>query len=542
MYAMQSFGADFMIASQLAAVRRLCIVTGDQLDARSALFDDFDPARDRIWMAEAVGEAQRVWSHQARIAVFLAAMRHFRDAQRALGRIVEYRELDHHDETNLVDALRSDISRLKPVELCWVEPGEWGMREQLRGLAADLQLPWREFEDRHFLCSLGEFREWAGNRRELRMETFYRWMRRRHDVLMDAAQPLAGRWNFDAENRESLSADQPPQIRGPLRFLPDQTTQAVLDLVRVRFAEHPGELADFDWPVTPEMASAALDDFVRHRLPSFGRYQDALWPGEPWLFHSRLSVALNLKLIDPRNVIDAAVQALHAGHAELAAVEGFVRQILGWREFVRGVYWREMPGYLEHNALDAQAPLPDFYWTAETDMACLRDAVSMTLRYGYAHHIQRLMVTGLFGLLLGVDPRAMHEWYLAVYVDAIEWVELPNTLGMSQYADGGLLSSKPYVATGKYIQRMGPHCRGCRFKPERSTGADACPFTTLYWDFLIRHRTRFQNHPRMALQVRNLQRLDEEAQALITEHAERLREQFRGRASLHSGSTVGITE
>jgi deoxyribodipyrimidine photolyase-related protein len=253
-----------------------------------------------------------------------------------------------------------------------------------------------------------------------------------------------------------------------------------------------------------------------------------MWSGEPWLFHSRLSAALNLKLLDPREVIGAAEAAYRAGRAPLAAVEGFVRQILGWREYVRGIYWLQMPDYIDRNTLGATEPLPALYWTGDTDMACLRDAVRQTLRYGYAHHIQRLMVTGLFALLVGVDPREVHRWYLAVYVDAHEWVELPNTLGMSQYADGGVMASKPYIASGRYIARMGNHCTGCRYDPALSTGAKACPFTTLYWDFLLRHEARLAANPRMGMQVRNLGRLDAEARAVIRQQAGALRTALRG--------------
>jgi deoxyribodipyrimidine photolyase-related protein len=300
-------------------------------------------------------------------------------------------------------------------------------------------------------------------------------------------------------------------------------TRAVLDLVERQFPSNPGRLDAFDWPVTRDQALAALEDFVAHRLPCFGRWQDAMWRGEPWLYHSRLAAALNLKLISPREACAAAEQAWRQGRAPLEAVEGFVRQVLGWREYVRGIYWREMPGYVERNALDAHESLPSFYWSGETDLACLRETIGQTLALGYAHHIQRLMVTGLFALLWGVRPREVHEWYLAVYVDAVEWVELPNTLGMSQYADGGLLASKPYVATGKYLARMGNYCDGCRYRPERAHGADACPFTTLYWDFLARHRERFARHPRLALQVRNLDRLSDSERTAIAVRADELR-------------------
>jgi deoxyribodipyrimidine photolyase-related protein len=248
-----------------------------------------------------------------------------------------------------------------------------------------------------------------------------------------------------------------------------------------------------------------------------------MWPGEPWLWHSHLAAALNLKLLHPREVVAAAEAAYRAGHAPLAAVEGFIRQILGWREYVRGIYWTQMPEYLERNELGAHEPLPAWFWTGDTTMACLKDTLTQTLEHGYAHHIQRLMVTGLYTLLLGVEPKAVHAWYLAVYVDAVEWVELPNVLGMSQYAVGGVMASKPYIATGQYIARMSPHCKGCRFDPTQRTGERACPFTTLYWDFLMRHERRLAGNPRMALQVKNLARLDAAERGAVVARADAIR-------------------
>jgi deoxyribodipyrimidine photolyase-related protein len=308
-----------------------------------------------------------------------------------------------------------------------------------------------------------------------------------------------------------------------LSFAPDRTTRGVIADVRSHFPDNPGRLEGFDWPVTRQQALRTLEDFIEYRLAEFGPFQDAMWDGEPYLYHSMLSAAMNLHLISPHEVIDTVVEAYHAGQAPLASVEGFVRQVIGWREYVRGIYWSEMPDYLERNALGADQPLPDFYWTGETDMACLRSVIGQTLQTGYAHHIQRLMVTGLFALLLGVRPREIHEWYLAIYVDAIEWVEAPNTLGMSQHADGGLLGSKPYAASGRYIQRMSNYCSGCRFAPDKATGKQACPFTTLYWDFLMRHRQRFANHPRAAMQWRSLDRLDTASKKAIRRQAAELK-------------------
>ena len=359
------------------------------------------------------------------------------------------------------------------------------------------------------------------------MEFFYREMRRKHRVLLDAeGEAEGGQWNFDHDNRGSFGKRGPKTegLRAPVLCVPDATTRTVLALVESRFAKHPGALAEFAWPVTSEEARATLDDFIAHRLAGFGQFQDAMWTEEPWLFHSRISAAMNLKLLSPRVVVAEAERAYREGRAPLASVEGFIRQILGWREYVRGIYWHFMPRYLDLNALGARETLPGFYWTGTCEMNCLRAAIGQTLEHGYAHHIQRLMVTGLYTLLLGVEPRQVHEWYLAVYVDAVEWVELPNTLGMSQYGDGGIMASKPYAATGKYIQRMSNYCAGCRFDPAKSTGDAACPFTTLYWDFLLRHEPLLAKNQRMALQVKNLARLKPSERAAIQAHAGMIRQ------------------
>jgi deoxyribodipyrimidine photolyase-related protein len=501
--------------------RHLVVVLGDQLDPHGAALDGFDPARDRVWMAEVAEESTHVPAHRARIALFLAAMRHYADGLRARGWPVDYLALEKHDFPGLAAALADSLARLRPQRVVWVRPGEHRVWRALAEVVRAAGVTLEERGERHFIATPEDFGAWAEDRRELRLEYWYRLLRRKTGLLMDGDQPAGGRWNFDADNRQAFGREGPGPLTAPRPFSPDATTREVLDLVARRFADHPGGLARFDWPVTPEQAWAALDDFIVHRLPRFGAYQDALWAGEPWLYHSRLSAALNLKLIDPMTVCRAAEAAWRGGHAPLAAVEGFVRQILGWREYVRGLYWRWMPDWLDWNALDAHAPLPAFYWTGETDMACLADAIGQTLEYGYAHHIQRLMVTGLYALLLGVEPRQVHAWYLAVYVDAVEWVELPNVLGMSQHADGGRMASKPYIASGKYLQRMSNYCATCRYRPDQAAGTDACPFTTLYWDFLDRHAQRFAGHPRLGQQVRNLERMAPAARAEIRRAATR---------------------
>lgn len=509
-----------MADAAAAPIRHLVIVLGDQLDHGSSAFDGFDPAQDRVWMAEVAEESTHVWSAKPRIAIFLSAMRHFAAELRERGRPLTHTRLDDAGNTGTLSGeLQRAITALRPRALVLTAPGDWRVLQALRGVAAQANLPLDLRDDTHFFATVRDFAAHAKGRKQLRLEYWYRELRQKHGVLMDGTQPVGGQWNFDADNRESFGKAGPQNVPAPFRVVPDAITREVISLVNTRFADHPGSLDSFAWPVTRTDALRALHDFIQQRLPLFGQFEDAMWAGEVWLWHSQLSAALNLKLLNPREVVAAAEAANRSGRAPLAAVEGFVRQILGWREYVRGIYWTQMPGYLERNALDAQAPLPAWYWTGETDMACLREAITQTLAHGYAHHIQRLMVTGLYALLLGVRPQAVHGWYLSVYVDAVEWVELPNTLGMSQYGDGGLLGSKPYVATGKYIQRMSNHCRGCRYDPAQSTGPKACPFTTLYWDFLMRHEPMLRQNPRMAMQMKNLDRLAPEAREAIATQA-----------------------
>lgn len=510
-------------------VRHLILLLGDHLDPNGPALADADPDRDVVIMAEVEAEVRRYPNHRQRVAVFLSAMRHLRDHLRAEGFTVVYQALGDADAlASLPDFLRQEMDAHAPARVILTEPGRFSLQEALCAAAAEAGVPLDLREDTHFLCSQHEFAAWADGRKSLVMGHFYRWMRQRYEVLLDGGEPAGGRWNYDEKNRDSFGKDGPPDdLPTPVGFAPDATTQAVLDALAPLEDSLYGHAEGFDWPVTPEDAEAALDDFLAHRLPHFGQYQDALWTGEPYLYHARLSAALNLKLLDPRVVLRRAEEAYRSGHAPLAAVEGFIRQVLGWREFIRGIYWLHMPGYLDHNALDAHEALPGWYWTGETDMHCLHTVITQLLETAYAHHIQRLMVTGLFALLYGVEPLEVHDWYMALYIDSVEWVTLPNTTGMALHADGGIVGTKPYIASGKYLQRMSNYCDACRFDPSAATGDDACPFTTLYWDFLMRHEDRFAGHHRMALQVRNLQRKAPEARTAIAERAEAVRAQVR---------------
>ena len=497
-------------------------ILGDQLDRRHPALARLDRARDRVLFVETAGEAAHVWSHKARIALFFAAMRRFAAELAAEGYAVEYLRIGTHAFASLASAWRDAIVRLAPERVLACEPGEWRVLADLQQVCAEAAIPLDLLVDPHFLCSRAEFDAWAGDRASLRMEFFYRHMRVRTGVLMEAGAPAGGRWNFDADHRRGFGARGPVDVPTVPRFAPDAHTREALADVERHFAGHPGSLAQFRWPVTPGQARRALASFVRERLAGFGVHQDAMWTDMPVGWHSLLSTALNLKLLDPRDVVAAAEEAWRAGTADLASVEGFVRQVLGWREFVRGVYWRDMPGLASANHFGHEAPLPKWYWTGDTTMNCMRAVVGQTLAHGYAHHIQRLMVTGNFALLARVRPEAVCDWYLAVYVDAIDWVERPNTAGMALYANGGRFTSKPYVASGQYTNRMSNYCRGCRYDPAQRTGERACPVTVLYWRFLLDHEAAFARNPRTALMAKNAGRLPAAERVAIRGEAERI--------------------
>ncbi|MBV8854998.1 MAG: cryptochrome/photolyase family protein [Sinobacteraceae bacterium] len=511
-----------MSVSPADTCRHLVVVLGDQLDESSAALDGFDPARDCILQMEVREEATYVPQHKLRLAFFFSSMRHFRERQRQLGRRVIYRAIDDPDNRHsFVGEIAFWADKHRPQRILMLEPGDWRVREQLATLA--LPIEWRS--DRHFLCSGPEFAQHAQGRQSLRLDEFYRRMRRRFRVLLEAdGSPVGGAWSFDADNRASFGRKAVPELPPAPRCAPDALTREVLALVQREFPDSPGKCARFDFPVTRQQALHALHDFVANRLGDFGRYQDAMHGGEPFLFHSQLSGALNLHLLSPREVLEA-VLANPAG-APLNSIEGFVRQILGWREYVHGIYCNWMPHYAQANVLAAELPMPRFYWTGETEMRCLAEAIGHTIDHAYAHHIERLMVLGLFCLLLGVRPYDVHRWHLSMFRDAIDWVSLPNVIGMSQHADGGRMATKPYVASGQYINRMSNHCRQCRFDPKKALGDDACPFTTLYWDFLERHAERFATNPRMQYQYKNLNGKPASERAAIRRRAQGLKNKF----------------
>lgn len=494
--------------------KTLRLILGDQLSPRIAALRDLDKQSDVVLLAEVADEATYVRHHKKKIAFVFAAMRAFAAKLRADGVTVRYVKLDDPENTNTLkgEAQRA-INELGLSEVIVTEAGEHRLAADMATWEASFGVPVEIREDTRFICSHARFRDWAQGRKQLRMEYFYREMRSDTGILMNGDKPAGGRWNFDAENRKPAKADL--FMPRPPRFEPDAETQSVLDLVETRFADHFGDLTPFWFGVTHDAAERALEHFLKEALPNFGDYQDAMLKGEPFLYHSIISMYLNVGLLDARDICARAEQEYHKGRAPLNAVEGFIRQILGWREYVRGIYWLEGPEYVRRNALGATRNLPWFYWSAETDMACMAAALGQTKAEAYAHHIQRLMVTGNFALLAGIDPFQVHEWYLAVYADAYEWVEAPNTIGMSQFADGGLLASKPYAASGAYIDRMSDYCKGCAYDVKLKAGTKACPFNYLYWDFLARNRAVLGSNPRIAPMFKTLDRMSDERRAEI---------------------------
>ena len=508
---------------------RLVLVLGDHLHTDHPALHDADRAETVVCMAEVAHEAELFPNHRQRLAYFFSAMRHWAEARRDDGWTVEYQRLGASGAASSLPAfLRAKIQEHAPQSVVMVEAGRLGLEGEIREVCEDEGVALDLRPDTHFACSREAFADWISGRKRVLMFDFYREMRKRHGILLDASGgPEGGSWSLDSENQQSFTKDGPGLLPEPLTFKPDTVTRDVIALVRETWPDGWGETDTFEWAVTPEAAWDAFEDFVTDRLPHFGTYQDAMWMGQPVLYHALISPAMNVKLIEPLAMARRVEAAYREGAVPLNAAEGFIRQILGWREFMRGVYTVYHDTLHETNVLDAQEPLPEFFWSAETHMACVRDVASQLKTYAYAHHIQRLMVTGLFAQLLGVRPLEVHEWYMAYYVDSVEWVTLPNVVGMSQYATGDLFTTKPYVASGAYVDRMSNYCSGCRYHPKKASGDDACPFTTLYWDFLARHRERLDGNRRMTFQLRNVDRKAPEALAEIQAHAETVRQRAR---------------
>lgn len=491
---------------------RLILVLGDQLSPTLSALREADKSRDVVVMAEVADEAGYVRHHPKKIALIFTAMRKFAERLRKDGWQVAYTRLDDAGNAgSITGELIRRAAEFGADEVIATTCGSWRLINALE----DLPLPVHQFGDDRFIVSPTEFADWAEGRKSLRMEYFYREVRRKTGLLMDGDKPEGGKWNYDSENRKP--APDEVTFGGPKRFAPDAD---VVALVKDRFGHHFGEIEPFWFATDHAQAEEQLDHWLKGGLPQFGDFQDAMVQGQPFMYHAFIGLYLNIGLLDPLEVCKQAEAAYRDGHAPLNAVEGFIRQIIGWREYIRGIYFLEGPDYANRNTLGQTRDLPAVYWGGDTRMNCVAQAVGQTREHAYAHHIQRLMVTGNFALLAGVDPQQVHEWYLSVYADAFDWVEVPNTIGMSQFADGGIVASKPYVSSGAYIDRMSDYCKGCSYKVKDKTGENACPFNLLYWHFLIRHRDRFQSNPRMGQMYRTWDRMADDRRDTVLAEAD----------------------
>lgn len=489
-------------------------VLGDQLSFDLSSLHEADLANSIILMMEVADETTYVRHHKRKIAFILSAMRHHAEALRQAGWTVDYVKLDDPDNAgSFTGEIARAVERHAPDRIVVTESGEWRVQAMLEAWETMFGIPVDICADTRFIATHREFDDWAEGRKALRMEFFYRDMRRKTGLLMDGDKPAAGEWNFDKENRKPAGNNL--FVPAAPHYPPDAVTLDVIDMVAARFADHIGSLDNFGLAVTREDALHALDRFIDVALSQFGDFQDAMVTDQPLLWHALISPYLNNGLLDPLEVCRAVDVEYRAGKVPINAAEGFIRQIIGWREYIRGIYWREGPDYIDRNFLDAHRPLPDFYWTGETKMKCLSQAINQTIDLAYAHHIQRLMITGNFAMLIGADPKAVATWYLEVYADAYEWVELPNVLGMSQFGDGGLLGSKPYASSGAYIDRMSDYCGGCYFDVKQRTGPDACPFNALYWDFLARNEDKLGKNVRLAMPYRNWAKMADETKVAL---------------------------
>jgi len=497
-------------------------VLGDQLSHHLASLRDADPAGSVVLMMEVGEETGYVRHHPHKIILIFSAMRHFADELRQRGFTVDYVQLDAPENRgSFTEEVGRAVERHGVEAIRVVEAGEWRVQKMLEGWSERFGVPVEILPDDRFICPLPDFFAWAARADKPVMEFFYRDQRRRTGLLMEPdGKPAGGQWNFDKDNRSGPPHEGDFPSRCPVE--PDAVTREVIALVGERFGDHFGRVEGFGLPVTAADAEAAFEEFVATRLPLFGTYQDAMVVGEDLLFHAAMSTSMNCGLLDPLAACRTVEAAWREGKAPLNAAEGFIRQIIGWREYMRGMYWLEMPGLGEANALGATRPLPDFYWTGETDMRCMAESVRNTRDNAYAHHIQRLMVLGNFALLAGVAPQAISDWFLVVYADAYEWVEHPNVIGMSQWADGGRIATKPYAASGAYIDRMSDYCQNCVYDVRKKVGPRACPYNALYWDFLARHEERLAGNHRLRNQYATWRRMGAEKQAAYRQWADRI--------------------
>lgn len=466
---------------------------------------------DLIFFFEASEFFNDVGHHPKKIAFQLSAMRHF--AKNLSGKGYNLKYIQFRDSTKLLE--EEIIATSKGFDRIIVaESYDYNTNERLKRLGVEI------LEDNRFLCSREEFNAWANNKKQFRMELFYRKMRQKYNILMDNNLPIGGSWNYDRDNRSGYKANITPPAR--IKHSISELTKEVITIVQQNFGENFGDLEPFDLAVTRDQALIEAEHFIMEILPYFGKYQDMMALDEVYLFHSRLSTYLNAGLLYPLELCKMAENQYYAGKAPLPAVEGFIRQIIGWREFIRGIYWKFMPDYQELNFLTANLDLPSFFWGAKTKMCCISEIVSHTKKYAYSHHIQRLMITGNFALLAGLNVKQVQNWYLAVYADAYEWVEMPNTLGMALFGDGGIVGSKPYAASSNYINKMSNFCANCYYDPKQLTGEKACPFNALYWNFFMKHHDKLRNNHRLKFVYKNINKFSDNKKKAILDRAKHI--------------------
>ena len=483
----------------------LCIILGDQISHNISSLKNFKKSQDEVLMMEVSNEATYVNHHKKKLILVFSAMRHFAKELRNKGFSVTYSEISR-SQVNFTKELSYQCKKIKPKRIVITHPGEYRVLKEIKKWEKILNIPVTILEDNRFFCTIPEFKNWTEGKKELRMESFYQMMRKKYHILIDTdGKPEGGKWNYDVKNRKSLPRNH-PNIPKPLQHEPDEITKQVISEVKKRISNYFGDLQPFWFAVTHDEARKSLNDFIENRLEMFGPYEDAMTQEESFLYHSVLSMYLNIGLLEPKQVI---YRVLEKNRIKVESVEGFVRQILGWREYVRGVYWHNMPKYSKMNYFDAKNKLPKFYWTGDTEMNCMKKSIEQTVKEAYAHHIQRLMITGNFALITGIKPQDVCEWYLSVYADAYEWVELPNTHGMTLYADGGILGSKPYAASGNYINKMSDYCNNCKYNVKEKEGEDACPFNYLYWNFFLKNQEKLEQNPRLWTVFSNIKKMSQ---------------------------------
>ena len=498
----------------------LRIILTDQLTKEISSLEKLDKENDIIFMCESTEEFTHVKHHKLKIAFIISAMRHFAKELKDEGYNIIYKGLDNSE--NLV-SFENEIQNIlhdhNISKIIVTEPGEFRILENLRNYSANLNVPIEIIPDNRFLCSIEEFARFARDKKQLRMEYFYRYMRQKYSILIENEQPIGGKWNYDIENRK------PPKegltIPSPQNFTPDEISRDVIEMVKNKFSSHFGDIDNFYFAVTRNQALIVLDKFIKERLHNFGSYQDAMIENEPWMYHSHISFYLNTGLLLPMECLKAAEEAFYDSKISLNAAEGFIRQILGWREYVRGIYWLKMPEYKNLNFLEAKRNLPNFYWGSNTKMNCIKQCVKQTKELSYAHHIQRLMVLGNFALISFIDPKFVNEWYLIVYADAFEWVELPNVTGMILFADGGYLGSKPYAGGGSYINKMSNYCKNCHYNVDEKNGSRACPFNYLYWNFLAENKDKLSSNQRLSMMYKTYDKMSDAKKLAIKDDSNR---------------------